>query len=746
MKLEAIGISGFRSIEAASLADCGGFNVIIGKNNAGKSNILLGINAFFACIKDSGPVLINPPFGTTVDHYENRINQPINFSITFKLSLAERDALIQDIVAAAPQVKNTVEGMDPDLRLKVTVTIASKPQRYAYVKQILLCKPDATTSCNETSGVRKIVEIGDDAAAELASKARQATLRDQEVSYIRENLEFLSRYDTEDWARLRIADTTAARVTRSRMLGRVTPASADIRNKVEDLLRTSESYSSFREAANSLIASIQEEAADLRSEPLRNKIESFSGQEEAVPPYALNLLKSISQLKVVYLTERRDPIGKREAVQLLGLKVRRGGPEKLRNIQETVSGLLGVEIDAFQSETPQAGAETDAELDVGKFLVQVNGAGIREALRLILDYEFGQPDILLVEEPEIHLHPALETSMMRYLKRIGKESQIFITTHSTNFLDTAEMRNVYLASKDQSTQVQLINMAEAETSIPRELGIRLSSLFMFDRLVFVEGPSDEDVIREWASIRGVNLAQASVGFIPMGGVRNLAYFASDQTISFLTKRRVALWFVLDRDEREDAEVQRLTSELGVQARMVVLERRELENYLIIARPLAEFIKLKKELGGVKDPVAPTVSEVTQAINECAELLKSVAIERRVIKLTCAPVYPNRNEALNVSSGKSLTERVSNELTRQKEKLEEIDKKLSDVIVEQTQQVDTQWERRKTELVPGDILLDEVCKRFGVRFNKERDSSRLAALMERNEIPSEINRLLNELGK
>ncbi len=120
------------------------------------------------------------------------------------------------------------------------------------------------------------------------------------------------------------------------------------------------------------------------------------------------------------------------------LKVRRGGPEKLRAIQEVVVALLGVEIDAFRSEQ----REGSAELDVDRFLVQANGAGIREALRLILDYEFAQPAILLVEEPEIHLHPALEISMMRYLKRVGTQNQIFITTHSTNFLDTAEMKNV----------------------------------------------------------------------------------------------------------------------------------------------------------------------------------------------------------------------------------------------------------------------------------------------------------------
>ena len=114
--------------------------------------------------------------------------------------------------------------------------------------------------------------------------------------------------------------------------------------------------------------------------------------------------------------------------------MRRGGPEILRTIQETVSALMGVSIDAFRGDKAGRAGEASAEFDVDNFLVQANGSGIKEALRVVLDYEFSKASILLVEEPEVHLHPALETAVMRYLKRVSSESQVFITTHSTNFL------------------------------------------------------------------------------------------------------------------------------------------------------------------------------------------------------------------------------------------------------------------------------------------------------------------------
>jgi AAA15 family ATPase/GTPase len=69
MKLEAVHIQNFRSIQDVILENCGGFNVIVGKNNAGKSNILLSINAFFKCLNKGEPIILEPPIGKSIDHH-----------------------------------------------------------------------------------------------------------------------------------------------------------------------------------------------------------------------------------------------------------------------------------------------------------------------------------------------------------------------------------------------------------------------------------------------------------------------------------------------------------------------------------------------------------------------------------------------------------------------------------------------------------------------------------------------------
>lgn len=130
MKLESVSVNRFRSIDSNQLTNCGDFNVLIGKNNSGKSSILSAINAFFTCIQSDNVVTLDPLIGQEIDFFKRETQLPIEITITFSLSLAERDALIRDIVTEAPQMRNAVDGIDPSLRLSVSLKIAPPPNNF----------------------------------------------------------------------------------------------------------------------------------------------------------------------------------------------------------------------------------------------------------------------------------------------------------------------------------------------------------------------------------------------------------------------------------------------------------------------------------------------------------------------------------------------------------------------------------------------------------------------------------------
>ena len=85
-----------------------------------------------------------------------------------------------------------------------------------------------------------------------------------------------------------------------------------------------------------------------------------------------------------------------------------------------------------------------------------------------------------------------------------------------------------------------------------------------------------------------------MGFIHLEGARNLSYFAAEATLSFLSKRQVKMWFMIDRDERDEEDIRVIRKRLGNNAVASVLEKREIENYLIHPRVLVEHIATKLE--------------------------------------------------------------------------------------------------------------------------------------------------------
>jgi predicted ATP-dependent endonuclease of OLD family len=81
VQLEKVTIERFRSIEKAKIKGCGGFNVLIGKNNSGKSNILSAMRSFFDLVQGGNAVTLDPPVGEEIDFFERATQQPIDITL-----------------------------------------------------------------------------------------------------------------------------------------------------------------------------------------------------------------------------------------------------------------------------------------------------------------------------------------------------------------------------------------------------------------------------------------------------------------------------------------------------------------------------------------------------------------------------------------------------------------------------------------------------------------------------------------
>lgn len=726
MKIRSIQVRNFRSVEKADLSGCGGLNILIGKNNAGKSNLLGSIELVLKHLK-KGVLAHRWATKRALDQFTDRDpNKVIRIAVEFDLPHHLNDELRDRLKKEAPHLERSIEQLKSENSITFVVAGASDDSgAFIFVERVGVGALAPAADEPRISGIT-LLSVTRGVAKELANRQRS-------VSQLKSNSKKLDEM-AEQRRQIQLLFDRRERAVRYPFdTDFVSELTRDVSQQVESIFATSANPEGMAAALKQLASELRFKAESMEKEETTEVMSAFAGETRTVPAYATWLTGQYGNLDLLHLTEEKEPIGRNEAATLLDLKLQRGGMERLQTLQQTVKALLGVSVDAFQSRDDRS-----AEMDVDEFLVEANGAGIREALRMILDLELKEPQLLLVEEPEVHLHPGLSRVIADYLRSKSNDVQMFVTTHSTEFVDSASFQNAYLISRDaeHKTTCQLVDEMAAPTLLPAELGLRLSTVFMFDRLVFVEGPSDEAVLREFAKKIGVDFTRTNLGFVQMGGVRNFAHYAAEATLDLLSRRRISMWFLADRDERGDDEVQRMLQRLGGRATLRVFARREMENYLLSPRAIRELIVQKRKDGGKPLESAPTEQEIKEMLAAETQTLKPEVTRLRLERELLTPIFLS----VRTVTG-DITARLEWGIRELNERLSGLQKETESA----SAAVDAAWADRSQELAPGAAILDKVLSKFGLRYSKEKgDGERLAGLMTKDEIPEELRALLSEL--
>jgi hypothetical protein len=138
-------------------------------------------------------------------------------------------------------------------------------------------------------------------------------------------------------------------------------------------------------------------------------------------------------------------------------------------------------------------------------------------------------------------------------------------------------------------------------------------------------------------------------------------------------------------------------------------------------------------------------EINKLIEKSAEKLKQITIDKRVFKELCKPIYPSINWFSDEAELIPITERIIGEDRRLIEELESLIKKADDVYKEQSDFVNSVWQSDKLSIVPGDHVLDKICHEYDFRFNKDTDGPLLANYLTIDEIDTEIQAIIHEIG-
>ena len=194
-------------------------------------------------------------------------------------------------------------------------------------------------------------------------------------------------------------------------------------------------------------------------------------------------------------------------------------------------------------------------------------------------------DLLVVDEPEVYLHPEVQRHLLGILR--DAKPDILLATHSVEILGEADPAEILLIDKAKRSARRLRDVEgvqQALENIGSVQNITLTELARNRRLLFVEGTNDYKLIRRFAKILGYPKVAAGIGLtaVASGGFGSWAKIKGlswglEKTLS--SGLRIAT--VFDRDYRSDDETAALKGEMereGVLAHFH--SRKEVENYLL----------------------------------------------------------------------------------------------------------------------------------------------------------------------
>lgn len=194
---------------------------------------------------------------------------------------------------------------------------------------------------------------------------------------------------------------------------------------------------------------------------------------------------------------------------------------------------------------------------LGKNLTKVDilscGTGLQSMAILSLlqtyaDIEKHTESIMVIEEPEVYLHPELQRKMFAVLRKIAKDTQVIYTTHSPIMISELWANDsVRLVTRnDGETLISSVNIEQ----VINELGIRYEDVLNPKVIVFVEGPTDAEFFGSICKVVNPSkILGSDVKFIPTEGFDNIHTYAL-MHILYSHNVKSSFYIVADSDGKE----------------------------------------------------------------------------------------------------------------------------------------------------------------------------------------------------
>jgi putative ATP-dependent endonuclease of OLD family len=188
--------------------------------------------------------------------------------------------------------------------------------------------------------------------------------------------------------------------------------------------------------------------------------------------------------------------------------------------------------------------------------------------------------LIVVDEPELHLHPDLQKKYKSIVEKLSRERglQVILATHSPAFVDETSIPGVIRLYKDSVGNTKFTRSSNttirAKDLIQYLSYTNASRVFFVDKLLLVEGPSDAYFFNAYMNQKHPKRTVAVLSIEGKGSQKRWR--------AFLDSWKIKNYFIGDNDCTTGYNIQNTVADIeGLYSdRIYILKRGNLESYLL----------------------------------------------------------------------------------------------------------------------------------------------------------------------
>lgn len=260
------------------------------------------------------------------------------------------------------------------------------------------------------------------------------------------------------------------------------------------------------------------------------------------------------------------------------------------------------------------------------------GSGSLQVL-MLLAFLYARPaTVLLLDEPDAHLHIILQREIYDILRKVAYERkcQLILATHSEVLIDSTDpSRIISMIGCKVERLSDLVQRNQLRESLKRLHNVDLMLGEEVGGVLYLEGESDERILREWARI----LEHPAQVFLDHPFINHLGGRSLKEAKDHLFALRGAFpeikgLCIIDGDNRDEPDEEMLKGGLKV----IRWQRYEIENYLLIPDAIKRYINYPLFDSNIDKEFFSQVPKDTALFSDHVALIRIKASEEFIVPL------------------------------------------------------------------------------------------------------------------